>query len=102
METNDFSLFKYFKGEEFCPEHFKTDERSKFWYGESMFFKTHQSIDRWEKDGQDVLNELKEKDIDKYNIAAKLTSKQLGVVMYIEILFGKWNPYDDLGWIFKY
>ena len=39
---------------------------------------------------------------DKKEFAQKLSIYQFGMVLYIEMLFSKWRPYDDLKWILEY
>lgn len=102
METIDYSKYKYYKGEINCPEQFNDDERGKFWHGEKMFSRTVQSQNEWIKYAKITLGNLHESDRAKYNIASKYTEEQFAIILYIEDLFTKWCPYDDMLWIYKY
>ena len=50
--------------------------------------------------------ELFESNRDTYfsgeELAQKLSTYQFGMVLYIETLFCKWRPYDDMKWILGY
>lgn len=39
---------------------------------------------------------------DELLFANKLNDNQLGMVLYIEALYGKWYPYNVMNWIFQY
>ena len=50
-----------------------------------------------------VVHELHQQGYEQLrSLAARLTPEQLGVVVYISALYGKWNPYDDQSWIIEY
>lgn len=93
------SLCKYYQGELSCPEEWENNIKGKFWYGEMMFCTNHISIDEFTQMAQRVIKELKG---DKLRFAQSMPISQFGMVLYIELLFGKWCPYDDLSWIFDY
>ncbi|MBO7554063.1 MAG: hypothetical protein J6T82_08545 [Bacteroidaceae bacterium] len=102
--------FKYFHGEEKNP-YPDEDIRSKFWHGEMMF---HYVIKKQHEDlnydfFKGLINDVKEwrKELSSPNnphhdFAERYNDKQITIVFYIAMLFGKWCPYDDLGWIFEY
>lgn len=102
MKT-DYSIFKYYKGEESCPfDRDKDTAKYNFWHGEKQFSKT-QDLMNWENNAKRTLLELKEANkTDLLNNAKKYGLKQFGIILYIEELHRKWNPYDNMEWIFDY
>lgn len=90
--------FKYYHGEDVTPFP-KEDVKSKFWWGEMMFVTNNLSVTEWTNRGKEIL-----KNADKHvvELASRYTPEQFGVIIYIEALFGKWCPYDNLDWIFEY
>lgn len=99
-ETNPYaSLCKYYHGEEKCPDKWKDDVKGRFWYGEMMFCKEHIDIEYWRQYAEKIMKSLSK---DKKEFAQKLSIYQFGMVLYIEMLFSKWRPYDDLKWILEY
>jgi hypothetical protein len=56
-------------------------------------------VTEWTNRGKEIL-----KNADKHvvELASRYTPEQFGVIIYIEALFGKWCPYDNLDWIFEY
>lgn len=90
---------KYFKGEDECPEQWKGTTQGNFWHGESMFVRGGHQVDDLKKYVEDVLKNLKGEKRKKF---LSYTEEQRAIVIYIELLFGKWCPYDDLSWIFEY
>lgn len=90
---------KYFRGETQCPKKFESETATKFWHGEKMFVESNQNIESWIKQGEEVRAALSN---DKRQIAAKYSPESFGIIVYIETLFRKWCPYDDMDWIFDY
>lgn len=90
---------KYFRGETQCPKKFESETAAKFWHGEKMFVESNQNIESWIKQGEEVRAALSN---DKRPIAAKYSPESFGIIVYIETLFRKWCPYDDMDWIFDY
>ena len=93
------SLCKYYQGELSCPKKWENDIKGKFWHGEMMFCTNHISIDEWAEKAQEVIMNLKGK---KLKFAKSMPLHQFGLVLYIEALFSKWCPYDDMSWIYEY
>lgn len=93
------SLCKYYHGELSCPKKWENDIKGKFWHGEMMFCTNHVCIDEWAERAQEVIKKLKGK---KLKLAKSMPLHLFGLVLYIETLYGKWCPYDDLSWIFEY
>lgn len=90
--------YKYYHGEEVSPFP-KEDFRSKFWWGEMMFATNNLSVEEWKGTGEEILKNARKRVVE---LASRYTAEQFGVIIYIETLFGKWCPYDDLEWIFEY
>ena len=93
------SLCKYYQGELSCPKEWENDIKGKFWHGEMMFCTNHINMDVWAEQAQEVIKKLKGK---KLKFAKSMPLHQFGLVLYIETLFSKWCPYDDLSWIYEY
>ena len=93
------SLCKYYHGELSCPKEWENDIKGKFWHGEMMFCTNHINMDMWAEQAQEVIVRLKGK---KLKFAKSMSLHQFGLVLYIETLFSKWCPYDDLSWIYEY
>lgn len=64
-----------------------------------MFVSTGQNVISWANYAKEIKEELSD---DKLDFANKYPIEQLGIILYIESLFGKWCPYDTLEWIFEY
>ena len=93
------SLCKYYHGELSCPKEWENDIKGKFWHGEMMFCTNHINMDVWAEQAQEVIKKLKGK---KLKFAKSMPLHQFGLVLYIETLFSKWCPYDDMSWIYEY
>lgn len=89
---------KYYQGELKNPYHDNTAE-SNFWHGEMMFCTTRQDLEHWKSVAQ---SPEQAKRISTISWKSEPTSEQLAMLCYTEILFGKFNPYDDFAWICKY
>lgn len=92
-------LCRYFNGEPEMPSQWKHQIKGNFWYGEMMFCKGHHDIQQWSEDGKKVQKKLKG---EKLAFSKKYKPEQFGMIIYIESLFAKWNPYDALEWIYEY
>ena len=64
-----------------------------------MFCTNHINMDMWAEQAQEVIKKLKGK---KLKFAKSMPLHQFGLVLYIETLFSKWCPYDDMSWIYEY
>ena len=75
--------------------------KDKFFHGERMFYngimKNHGVLI---ENGKEAVRQ--QTDPQKRDWAKRLGPESFGIVMYIEMLFAKWCPYDDLDWIFEY
>jgi hypothetical protein len=97
--------FKYFSPgynrEEVCPEEYKDTVKEKLWNGEKMYYHEimQQAVD-WIEGGKAILH--RRKDAKLYAYAKKLGSENFGIVYFIEELYSKWCPGDDMDWIFEY
>lgn len=90
---------KYFNGIEDASITFEGSAKDKFSYGEMRFVKSYQVVSKWAEEAKEIRQELKG---DELLFAEKLNDNQLGIVLYLEALYGKWYPYNDLNWIFQY
>ena len=85
---------KYYHGEPEMPEQIKGNKPiSNFWHGEMMFV-THQlDMDSWKQNAANILEEL---DGEKRRKFLSYSEEQRAILVYIEAIFGKWCPYDNL------
>ena len=100
-----FNVFKYFNvyyhKENESPSEYKGTLKEKFWYGEMMFYTQFKNkIYEWIHRAKRSLNE--QKNIKLFHYAHDLGPERFAVAFYINELFAKWNPYDNLDWIFEY
>jgi hypothetical protein len=58
-----------------------------------------QAVD-WIEEGKAILH--KWKDAKLYTYAKKLGPENFGIVYFIEELYSKWCPREDMDWIFEY
>ena len=99
--------FKYYNGEDDdkCP-YSRDDVRSNFWWGERMFSSLEDHEKQFKRYEKNVIEWREELLKHMPNQAARFlkenTTRQLCIALYIDLLYGKWCPYDDLEWIFKY
>lgn len=94
--------YKYYKGEISSP-YPKNSTEDKFWYGEMMFEKSNQSIGYWERYAKRILKELRDDNqIKILHHAESLPLRNFAIVLYIEELFSKHCPMDDIEWIYNY
>ena len=89
----------YFNGETDTPKKWKHDVKGNFWYGEMMFCKGRLNFQKWIEEGETMRKTLKG---EKLAAVEKYNSEQFAIILYIESLYGKWNPYDSLNWIYEY
>ena len=99
---NDDLKYKYYHEEKESP--FPNDDiRSKFWWGEMMFAQGLETkddwVDYWKEQGKRCLQNANPQ---TKALVERYTPEQFGVIIYINELFAKWCPYDDLDWIFEY
>ena len=90
---------KYYRGEDECPEHWKNTTQGKFWYGESMFVKGNLQMDIWKQSADSALKQLHG---ERKQHFLSYSEEQRAILIYIEELFAKWCPYEDLDWIWEY
>jgi hypothetical protein len=96
--------FRYFRplfDVEECPKEYRGSVKEKFWHGEKMFY--GDIIDnhiQWIESAKETL--LNRKDSKLYFYAKELGLENFSIAYYIETLYGKWCPYDNLNWIFEY
>lgn len=64
-----------------------------------MFVETNQDLQAWIKHGEEIRGKLVP---DKFRIAAKYPPESFGIIVYIESLFSKWYPYDNIEWIYGF
>lgn len=99
MTQNKLIYCRYYKGEKECPENFKGTSKEFFWYGEKMFITTEADIKEWEQRGREIKSQLTGEKLQKsYNYSPR----EFGIVIFIEELFSRHDPYDDMKWIFEY
>lgn len=97
-------LFKYYtchSSDDVCPESYKGTVKEKFWEGERMFFETQMNnLGKWIKDGKKAVESSD--NIEMISSAKRLGPERFGVLFYINTLYAKWNPWDEMKWIFVY
>lgn len=95
-------LFKYYSSyypEETCPEVYLGTVKEKFWHGEKMFYETQMNnLGQWIKDGKKAVETSGNPKL--LSKAKAIGPERFGVVFYINTLYEKWNPWDNLEWIF--
>lgn len=97
--------FRYFNPYSDGP---KSDDRKyddivkdKFLHGERMFYKTFmENHGSWIERGKSAVR--RQRDVKKRDWAKRLGPESFGVVIFINELYAKWCPYDNLQWIFEY
>lgn len=90
---------KYYHGEDEMPNIIKDKVDGKFWYGEMMFVTNQIDMDDWKQSAQSCIDKLTG---ERKEAFSKYTPEQRAIIIYIETLYGKFCPYDDFAWIFKY
>jgi hypothetical protein len=90
---------KYYCGEDEIPEVLKDTIKGKFWYGEMMFVTNQIDMNEWEQSAEQCLKGLTG---EKKLFFSKYSKEQQAIILYIETLFEKWCPCDNLKWIFDY
>lgn len=90
---------KYYRGEPECPASIRGTVKGDLWYGEMMFITNNIDLEEWTKEAQEIKNALSGK---KLELANKYPIEQFAIIVYIETLFSKWRPYDDMNWVFEY
>lgn len=93
-----YSKFKYYKGEKECPyEPFST--KGKLWYGEKVFYLSEASLSEWVEEGRRVKKEMSPELLKKAN---RYDDDTFGIIIYINDLYQKMSPMNDLDFIFDY
>ena len=90
---------KYFNGEENVPSEWAKTIEGKFWHGEMMFLTSQSDFKKWESLSASTLNNLQgsqKKNFEKYS------ERQRTIVCYIETLYRKWCPCENMSWITQY
>ena len=97
--TDNMQYCKYYRGENECSEKWKGTIQGRFWHGEMMFVTNNIPMDTYKQYAKDVLKNMKG---EKRRNFLSYTEEQRAILIYIESLYSKWCPYDDLGWIWEY
>lgn len=97
--TDIIRALKYYNGELEIPKELENSIAGKFWHGEMMFIEGHLDMDSWKQYAESCLKKLIG---ERKKAFLKYTSEQRAIILYIETLFEKWCPYDNLDWIFEY
>lgn len=82
------------------PKEFQGTRKASFWHGEMMLHKSGDDIGRWLADGLAAINRLNNPRL--FRFAKALGQERFGTVSYINELYLKFCPYDNLDWIFEY
>lgn len=91
--------YRYYKGEDRCPESFSGTTKEIFWNGEKSFADNVEDVDYWIEYGKQVKSTLSGVQL---HYANKYTPIEFAIVVYIEIQYQSHDPYDDLRWIYEY
>jgi hypothetical protein len=84
-----------------CPDEYKGTVKEKFWYGEEIYYREiMEQAEEWIEGGKAILHERKDSSL--YAKAKELGPENFGIVYFIEMLYSKWCPEDNMGWIFEY
>ena len=84
-----------------CPKEYRGGVKEKFWHGEKMFYgDIIDNHNQWIESAKETLRNRKDSKL--YFYAKELGPENFGIAYYIETLYGKWCPYDNLDWIFEY
>lgn len=97
--TENIRALKYYNGELEMPKELKNTTAGKFWHGEMMFIQGHLDMDCWKQSAESCLKKLTG---ERKKTFSKYTPKQRAIIIYIETLFEKWCPCDNLDWIYRY
>ena len=82
------------------PKEYEGTHKADFWHGEMMLHKDGDNIGQWIKAGKIALENQSNPRL--YKFAKALGQERFGVAYYINELYAKWCPYDNLDWIFEY
>lgn len=100
MEKSEImSKCRYYRGESQCPSSFIDTPKELFWYEERAFVTTGQNIEEWERRGVDVKANLTG---EKLRNANRYTPQEFGIIVFIEEHYSRFDPYDDMKWIYEY
>ena len=64
-----------------------------------MFVESGQNLQEWIKTGEKIRNSLTP---GKSQLASEYSPEIFGIIAYIETLYSKWCPYDEMEWIGGY
>lgn len=79
----------------------KDDRRAMFWDLEKQFYETAMSRwDEWIKSSRESLRHISDKRL--INHAKVLGRESFAILFYIEMVVGKFNPYDPCDWVTEY
>ena len=90
---------RYFEGSLENPYSCRDDIKGKFWYGEYMFLTSNSDFSQWEEEADRYVKSLHgdiKKKFESYSL------EQRAMLCYIEALFAKWCPMEDLSWTLDY
>lgn len=90
---------KYYHGETLCPDHLKNTVAAKFWQGEMMFIVHKLDMNHWKQIAMRTKEGL---NTDQLQLISQYSEEQFAIILYIEELYSKWCPYDDMKWIYLY
>ena len=90
---------KYYQGETECPKQFQNTIAAKFWHGEMMFIVHQLDLNHWKQIAMHTKENLNE---DQLQFISQYSEEQFAIILYIEELYSKWCPYDNLEWIYQY
>lgn len=96
--THDYSLYKYFNGEEKSPYAKENEDyRNLFWYIESIHFNNSQSHSEFhQKLIEELENYLETTQPNENNALTDISIpiEKRALIMYVDLMIGKWRPYD--------
>ena len=87
---------KYYHGEDKNP--YDDNDKGRFWFGEKMWTNKADTKE-WEKIGKEIKSTLSG---EKLASANKYNDITFGIIVFIEMLFSKHDPYDTMDWIYNY
>lgn len=95
------SPFKYTPfGYTGMPDEYRNTNKAKFWEGERILHSNGEDIGRWIQEGLKSINSLNDPILFKH--AKSLGQERFGTAYFINVLYAKWCPYDNLDWILEY
>lgn len=82
------------------PDEYRNTNKAKFWEGERILHSDGDNIGYWLKEGLESIKAQNNPKLFKH--AKSLGQERFGTAYFINVLYAKWCPYDDLNWIFEY